>query len=405
MHILFLTQVLPYPLDAGPKVRAYYVLRQLARTHEVTLVSFVRPTDRAEAVAHLQAYCRAIHTVPMARSRLKDLAWLGQSLLTAQPFLIVRDWAPAMIRRLAQLGLDAHDFDAIHADQLWMAPYALWAGQHARKAPPQLLLDQHNAVYRIPQRMAQATTNPVQRILLTLEACKVARYERTICRQFDHVTWVTAEDYQAVAELDPAAIQPLPLSAIIPICVDPVAEPPIQRQPAPRRVTFIGGLHYPPNAQGICWFAQQVLPLVRQAVPDAILTVIGKQPPVQLQRLGIPAQNLAILGFVADLQPYLAESAALIVPLHAAGGMRVKILDGWRWGVPLVSTTVGAEGLHYQAGQNILIADTPAAFAHALIGLLQQPVIGMQLAGAGRAWVTDHYNWQTTYQAWNQIYG
>lgn len=404
MRILFLTQVLPYPLDAGPKVRAYYVLRQLARTHEVTLVSFVRSTDTAAAMAHLQTYCRAVHTVPMVRSRMKDLAWLGQSLLTAQPFLIVRDWAPAMARLLAQLVEAAPAFDAIHADQLWMAPYALWASHHARGAP-KLTLDQHNAVYRIPQRMAQATANPVSRLLLHLEACKVARYERTICRQFDHVTWVTPEDYQAVNKLDQAAAQPLPKPAIIPICVDPLAEPPVSRQPAAPRVTFIGGLHYPPNAQGIGWFAQQVFPLVLQAVPNAILTVIGKQPPVHLQRLGIPAQNLAISGFVADVRPYLAESAALIVPLHAGGGMRVKILDGWRWGVPLVSTTVGAEGIRHQPGQTILIADTPAAFAQAVMRLLQEPELGAQLANAGRAWVTAHYNWQTTYQAWHQIYG
>lgn len=402
MRILFLTQVLPYPLDAGPKVRAYYVLRHLARTHEVTLVSFVRSTDTAAALAHLQTYCCAIYTVSMARSRLKDLAWLGKSLLTAEPFLIVRDWAPAMADQLAQLGVDVPAFDAIHADQLWMAPYALWASQHGR-GTPKLTLDQHNAVYRIPQRMAQATANPVLRLLLCLEARKVARYERTSCCQFDQVTWVTAEDYQAVSELNPA--QPLPKGAVIPICVDPAAESPVPRQPAARRVTFIGGLHYPPNAQGIGWFAQQVFPLVLQAVPDAILTVIGKEPPAQLQRLGIPAQNLAILGFVADVRPYLAESAALIVPLHAGGGMRVKILDGWRWGVPLVSTAVGVEGIHHQPGQNILIADTPAAFAQAVIRLLQQPELGAQLACAGRAWVTAHYHWQPTYQAWNQIYG
>lgn len=404
MRILFLTQVLPYPLDAGPKVRAYYVLRQLARKHKVTLVSFVRPTDTPAALAHLQTYCDAVHTVPMVRSRLKDLAWLGKSLVTAQPFLVVRDWVPAMARLLTHLGLEHQGFDAIHADQLWMAPYALWAGRQARGESPQLTLDQHNAVYLIPQRMAQAEANPVKRTIMHLEARKLAGYERTICRQFDHVMWVTAEDYQAVSELGSTSTVPLPKTGVLPICVDPAAEPPIQRQPQARRVTFIGGLHYPPNAQGIIWFAQQVFPQVLQAVPDAILTVIGKQPPALLTRLGLPAQNLALPGFVADVRPYLAESAVFVVPLHAGGGMRVKILDAWRWGVPIVSTTVGAEGIHCQPGQNILLADTPAAFAQATIRLLQQPDVGAQMASAGRQWVTDQYNWHTQYQLWDQIY-
>lgn len=405
MRILFLTQVLPYPLDAGPKVRAYYVLRHLARNHEVTLVSFVRPTDTPAALAHLQTYCAAVHTVPMLRSRLNDLTWLGQSLVTAQPFLVVRDWVPALAHLLTHLGLEHQPFDAIHADQLWMAPYALWAARHARGAPPQLTLDQHNAVYLIAQRMSQQEANPVKRMLMYQEARKLARYERTICRQFDHVMWVTEEDYRAVRALGSPSTAPLPQTSVIPICVDPVAEPPIQRQPQARRVTFIGGLHYPPNAQGIGWFAQQVFPQVLQAVPDAILTVIGKQPPALLTRLGLPAQNLALPGFVADVHPYLAESAAFVVPLHAGGGMRVKILDAWRWGVPLVSTTVGAEGIHLQPGQNILLADTPAAFAQATVRLLQQPDVGAQMASAGRQWVIEQYNWHTQYQLWDQIYG
>lgn len=404
MRILFLTQVLPYPLDAGPKVRAYYVLRQLARKHEVTLVSFVRPTDTPAALAHLQSYCSAVHTVPMVRSRVKDLAWLGKSLMTNQPFIIVRDWVQSMADLLANLCAEHPGFDAIHADQLWMAPYALWARRHQPETP-RLTLDQHNAVYLIPQRMAEGETNPVKRALLHWEARKVARYEAAICRQFDYVTWLTEEDYRAVFELAPSSARPLPKTAVIPICVDPEAEPPIQRQAQAKRITFIGGLHYPPNAQGICWFAQEVFPQLLAAAPDAILTVIGKQPPPLLHRLGIPAANLAIPGFVADVRPYLAESAALIVPLHAGGGMRVKILDAWSWGVPIVSTTVGAEGIRLAPGQNIILADTPVAFAQAILQLLQEPAVGAQMASAGRDWVTTHYNWQTQYPLWNQIYG
>ncbi len=91
MHILFLSQLLPYPLDAGPKVRSYYVLRHLAQTHDVTLVAFVRNSDTPDAVTHLQSFCRAVHTIPMTRSKLKDVAFLAQSLVTGQPFIIARD--------------------------------------------------------------------------------------------------------------------------------------------------------------------------------------------------------------------------------------------------------------------------------------------------------------------------
>src|SRR5690606_29091137 len=96
MKILFLTQVLPFPLDAGPKVRAYYVLRHLAQSHEVTLLSFVRATDTPEAIDHLRQICAGVYTVPMPRGKVRDGVHLVQSLLTGQPFIIARDWVPAM---------------------------------------------------------------------------------------------------------------------------------------------------------------------------------------------------------------------------------------------------------------------------------------------------------------------
>jgi len=168
-------------------------------------------------------------------------------------------------------------------------------------------------------------------------------------------------------------------------------------------VTFLGGLHYPPNADGVCWFAEKVFPKVLEKMPDAILTVIGKQPP-NLEEFAIPQANLEVTGYVADPMPYLRETAVFIVPLHAGGGMRVKILDAWAWGLPIVSTTVGAEGLDILPGENILIFDSPEAFAQATIQLLANPDQGHSLAQSGRAWVEDHYSWHSIYQMWEQIY-
>ncbi len=119
---------------------------------------------------------------------------------------------------------------------------------------------------------------------------------------------------------------------------------------------------------------------------------------------GIPAANLEVTGYIADPQPYLAETAAFIVPLLAGGGMRVKIIDGWTWGLPIVSTTVGAEGIQWQADITLRIADQPDDFAHAVIDLLQDESSAQQLGQAGRDRVLEHYNWRKTYRLWDQIY-
>jgi glycosyltransferase involved in cell wall biosynthesis len=166
----------------------------------------------------------------------------------------------------------------------------------------------------------------------------------------------------------------------------------------------VGGLHYPPNAQGICWFAEWIFPQILAAAPDVVLTVIGKQPPAQLQQLGLPPANLDVVGFADRVEPYLTETAVYIVPLLAGGGMRVKIIDGWKWGMPIVSTTIGAEGIAIKAGETIRIADTPATFAAATIELLQNPTQAQQLAANGRRWLEERYDWRQVYRQWDAIY-
>lgn len=402
MKILFLTQVLPYPLDAGPKVRAYYVLRHLAQKHEITLVSFVRATDRPAALDHLATYCTALHTVHMPRGKLRDGYHLLRSLLNGEPFIIARDWNPHMVRTLRQVVAEEGPFDAVHADQLWMAPYAQLVDQWQERAT-RLVLDQHNAVFMIPGRMAGDGANPLKKQLLALEARKLASYEVETCHRFDHVTWVTAEDYAAVTA-QANGHGPVPNDGIIPICGDVAGHPPIERKDGVRRITFVGGLHYPPNAQGICWFAEAIFPQILASAPDVVLTVIGKQPPAQLAQLPIPAANLEVLGFVKDLEPYLAETAVFVVPLLAGGGMRVKIIDAWKWGLPIVSTTIGAEGIASEPGKNILIADEPNTFAAQTLALLKKPNYANTIARNGRQWLEHNYDWRTVYQQWDAIY-
>lgn len=396
MRILFLSQVLPYPIDAGPKMRSYYVLRHLSQKHEVTLLTFVRETDRPEDIAHLSEFCHDIHTVPMPRVWWYDARFAAQSLVTQQPFLIIRDHVLAMVNKLQHLAA-SESFDVIHADQLWMAQYALTA--KAMLPSARLILDQHNAVQLIPKRLAENETNLLKRQMLNREARILTVYEPRVCDQFDHVVWVTEKDRQAVYANSSSTNGFFTNSTVIPICANPAQITPVQQAETRHRITFLGGLHWPPNTEGIVWFAKQVFPQVRDHIPHAVLTIIGKNPPAGLDNRGIE-----VTGYVPDPAPYLAETAAFIVPLHAGGGMRVKILDAWTWGLPIVSTTIGAEGIDTSPGTDILIADTPHAFAHAVIQVFQEPVLAKTLAQNGRQTVVDKYNWETTYTAWDKVY-
>jgi glycosyltransferase involved in cell wall biosynthesis len=373
------------------------VLRYLAQQHQVTLVSFVRAEDRPEFVEHLRSFCTAVHTVPMVRSRLHDAAALPTALWQREPLVIARDRVPAMYSLLRQL-IAGTPFDAVHADQTSMVQYALWSADQLMDLYNRKILrilDAHNALYLVVQRMARQARRPLWRRFLTWEAQRLERYERATYCHFDRVVFVTPED-RARLQLEHAVV--------IPICADPAATPPIVRSPGAMDVTFVGALHWPPNAQGIAWFAREAWSDVLAAVPQTQLTIIGKAPPPEVIALAQALPNIRVVGYVDDLQPYLAETGVFLVPLLAGGGMRVKIVDAWTWQLPIVATTIGAEGIRYEHGGNLLIADRPADLAQAVIRLLRDPSLADRLAAAGRRTAERAYSWQTVYEAWNTVY-
>lgn len=397
MRILFLTQVLPFPLDAGPKVRAHYVLRYLVEAgHDVHLVSFVRPGDSENHVAALRRLCSAVDTVPMVRSRLRDVRDGLRSLRRRQPFLVVRDDVPAMRETIMRVA-GGKSFDALHADQLWMASYGLQGGGAGSLST---VLDKHNAVFQVPRQLAEHHSNPIVQAVLRSESARLEVYEREACLRFDHVVWVTGKDHQAVL---PGGDPRRASANVIPIAVDPAARPRLERS-RPFRVTFLGGLHWPPNREGAAWFLKRVWPRIAAAVPSAVFTVLGRDGARALPRAD-KYPRVEVTGYVNDPRPFLASTAAFVVPLKSGAGMRVKILDAWCWGIPVVSTTLGAEGLRAVHGDNLLLADDEHGFADAVIGLMRNPRTAGQLVEGGRATVEGHYDWRTVYTAWDKVYG
>ena len=410
MKILYLSQLVPYPPDSGAKVRQYYVLRYLAQRHQVNLVAFSRSDDTPEALAHLKEFCRDVRTVPMERSRLRDgLALLG-SWLRGESFIIRRDKVPAMTALVEEELLDG-GYDVVHADQLWMAQYALLAaglsGQ-GRIERPRLILDEHNACFQIFQRLAEGEHSPLKRLALDREWRALQRFEGQACSRFDRVVTVTGEDRQILEPLVNEAAaqsgQPAPRFSTIPICVDTESVPPVVPVEASAEVLHLGTMFWPPNVEGVLWFARQVWPLVREQIPEAAFTVVGKNPPEQIKALVRQAAGINVTGYVTDPQPYLERAKAFIVPLFSAGGMRVKIIDGWCWGLPIVSTTIGAEGIQYREGENILIADDAQSFAAAVVQVLQDRAMNHSLRENGRRWAEEKYSWQRVYLEWDQVY-
>jgi glycosyltransferase involved in cell wall biosynthesis len=405
--ILFLTQIVPFPPDAGPKVKTYHVIRALVgQGHSVTLVSFVRP-EEVRHIPALQEICEAVHMVPIRRSRVADVGYMIRSYLTNRPFLIERDDLRPMQDMVNHL-VQEDDFQFIHADQLTMVQFAIRGASAFPDKKPKVIFDAHNAVWTIVERMkenARFFLKPV----LAVEAKRVKQYEGELLRTVDHVLAVTDIDKKLLEEAlhfskvsNNDRISPM---TVIPIAVDTQKLQPVNRKVGSKNIVTLGTLHYPPNADGIRWFFNEVFPLVQKRVPDATLTIIGKNPPQDFVELAERNPGvIKVTGYVDDLVPYLKESALMVVPVRAGGGMRVRILEAFAYAMPVVTTTVGLEGIYGTPDYDVLVADTPADFANRTSELLENVSLQEKLSTNGRELATTKYDWQAVLSAMRPIY-
>jgi glycosyltransferase involved in cell wall biosynthesis len=407
MNILFLTQIVPFPPDAGPKVKTYHVLRALIKHgHSVTLVSFVRP-EEVKYLSALEEVCPAVHVVPIRRSRLADVGYMLRSYLTGRPFLIERDDLRPMQEIVNKL-VEEGDFHFIHADQLTMVQFAVRGASAIPGKNPKVIFDAHNAVWTIVERMRENASWFLKPVL-GVEANRVKCYEGELLRTVDHVLAVTDVDKAYLEEALNASNskenERIAQISVIPIAVDTLQLQPINRNPALKNIVTLGTLHYPPNADGIRWFLNEVFPLIRKNDPDVSLTVIGKNPPQDFLDLAArEEETIRVTGYVESLVPYLEASALMVVPVRAGGGMRVRILEAFAYAMPVVTTTVGLEGINAVPGQDVLVADSEIDFANQVNQLLENPSLREKLSTNGRNLAESKYDWQVVLSAMMPIF-
>jgi glycosyltransferase involved in cell wall biosynthesis len=184
----------------------------------------------------------------------------------------------------------------------------------------------------------------------------------------------------------------------------PEARPvPPGREARAADLVFVGSMDWLPNVDGVLWFVREVLPLIRRRRPETTLTVVGRTPPPKILELGKADPKIEITGTVPDIRPYLWNSAVSIVPLRIGGGTRLKIYEAMAAQIPVISTTIGAEGLTAHPPEDIRIADTPAAFADECLSLLADPTARTQVASAAWQMVHDHFSWEQVSRVFEEV--
>jgi glycosyltransferase involved in cell wall biosynthesis len=396
MRALLLTQILPYPPDIGPAIKTWHVLKYLRerdRPVDVTLVSFVRG-DRPSDVAALSQYCSAVHTVRIRRSPIRDMAALARSVPLARPWLVVRDDVRRMHALVGQIGR-SNTFDVAHADQLTMCQYAAAVPARVR------LFDAHNAMWLLCRRLEATLPSGPRRWLMSREWPLLKTYEGEICRSFEAVTAVSHPDRAALIE---AAGTPRAID-VVPCTVDTREVSPSTDGREASLVVHLGTMLWPPNVDAVSWFASRIWPLVRARCGAARFVIAGAKPPRSIRGLSIGAPGVEVHGYLPDAAPLLARAGVFVAPLRTGSGMRVKILTAMAHGVPVVTTSVGCEGIQVVSGRHLLIADAPEEFADAVLRLMDDRALAGALAREARALVERTYDYRVALRPLDRLYG
>lgn len=384
MKILFLSTIVPYPPQNGHAQRTYNLIREAAKHHEVHLVAFAQKPSEMKSIQQMKDVCvsaqafRVKHKV----SQFHFAIGLFMNVFSKKPYECARYDNPEMRQAIRNLVVKDR-FDILHCDTLVLSVY-----QNELPNVPMVLVN-HNVESILNRRRAARETNPLARLYIGLQARKLEAYEREVCARVHGCVVVSDQDKASLMELVPSCDPVVVTNGVDLDFFAPGSEKEVKHD----AIVFCGGLYWVPNADGIHWFATRVLERVRKVIPTASLTIIGSDPPGKVSALHAPP-SITVTGFLEDVRPLIRGAACVVVPLMVGGGSRLKILDALSMSKPVVSTTIGCEGLNVTHGRDILVCDTEDEFAQGVVKVLQDRELAQSLGRNGRRLVQEQYGWE-----------
>ena len=372
-------------MNNGSKIRIYNLLRGLSQHHDVTLLSFADQPEVSPEAPEIRAICSKVVVVPWRefdpntfRARL--------AFLSLKPRSIVDTFSPEMAQAITKT-LTEQSYDLIIASQLQMAVYyPYFRGAHAIFEEFEIGLFHDRAFSpdgRI--RIRQALTWFKLRIYLSqlldfFQVCTVAseREQRLLVQNFPNIKRQVA---------------------IIPNCLNLDEYRGIKTNKKPNTLVFTGPFKYRVNYDAMLWFIGGVFPLILERIPGTQLIITGDHA-----NLPLPStKNITLAGYVDDVKSLIASCSVSIAPLLSGGGTRLKILEAMALGTPVVATSKGGEGLDAQAGEHLLIADSPRDFAESVLKLLHDGGESQKLITNAQQLVRERYDWAGTLAVYLEV--
>jgi len=384
MRILWIKTELLHPVDKGGRIRTYQMLRALARQHQVTYLCLDDGLAAPDAMERAREYSQELSVVPYrppTRMSLGFFAALLRNLLSPLPYAIACYRSRELRERARQLAASA---DLIVCDFLSSSLNV------PDDLPAPTVLFEHNVEAVIWQRHATVPQNPLRRAYMRLQWQRMLRHEARQCRRFTHVVAVSAVDAELIRrEYGAVSVGYVPTG--VDLDYFRASRP---RRWDSRELVFVGSMDWMPNDDGIRWFAGEVFRRIQERVPGVHLTVVGRSPSPAMRQLAARNRAIEVTGTVPDVRPYLERAAVSVVPLRIGGGTRLKVYEVMAMGLPVVSTTIGAEGLPVRHDEHLLIADSVEEQVSAVCAVLSDPARAALLAANALRHVREHCSWE-----------
>jgi polysaccharide biosynthesis protein PslH len=397
MNILLLSPWLPWPPYDGGRIRILETLRYLSHHHSVTLVTSVGREDEVEQAGALKGLCEKIITTVRSNGTGAVFSRLSKGLLRRRSLIQSFYYDTRLAQHIRDL-TSRVAYDVIQIEFPFLTPYlkAVEPRGHAKR-----ILSMHNIESLRFERELQLSQRSKRRLVLLGDHLFFHAWEKEALRQFDGIVTVSDPERRWVQYHRPGVTV-----EVIPNGVDTEhfsPFPPLTLGQNPY-VVFTGAMDYPPNVDAAGWFCDEILPVLQRKIPQLCLKLVGKNPHPRILQLG-KRSGVQVTGTVADIRSYIAESLALVVPLRSGGGTRLKILEAMAMERPVISTSVGAEGLETTPGVDILIADDAEQFVNHVQLLVKSPETSNHLGRAGRSLVMEKYDWRVCLSGLERLYG
>lgn len=381
MRILQLCNKPPYPpIDGGSKAMYNITRGLLGAGHEVKVLCISTQKHALKVASVPKEFRDPTRIEGVFVDTSLNVIDAFTDLVTADNYNVSRFFSPDMDIRLIQL-LSQESFDIVHLESLFMTPYIPTIRRYSKA---KVVLRSHNLEHMVQERIAKGERNLLKKPYRKFLARQLRNYEQRILGELDGVVAITDSDARHMR----AHSSKTPIITL-PFTVD-TADYSVPQTAGPLVFFHLGSMDWQPNEEGIRWLLRAVWPRVLKEHPEARLHLAGNRMPKDMIRAKLPGTK--VTGRVSDANRYIAERQVMLVPLFSAGGMRVKIIEGMAMGKCVVSTTMGAEGIQYTAGSDILLADTAADFTGHMLRLLEEPESAARIGNNARFLVAERHS-------------